>query len=291
MKRQIISEEDFFFQKIKALTPMYGVIGRRGYFDKTNNRFVELEEKFVVLDENLQVIFSHEPFGKGGNYHPNVQAKIKELNLENETEDDEEDCDPQKFRTDNSIDEIIQHLLIHYSLSHSALKYKPYNDADLEGKSFEEILYITYQVDENIEILPSSNEFIELKNIASAMNNALDLRSESRLDKDIIYYESFTEKGKNTLLQQIEWFKNNTSLTPVQDAFIRLLKARGVTADLKPSSIGCDLMPVMKEVSFVSKEQMELEQEKKMSERRAKLSDSQKKTLKEIAEKMSKGDK
>lgn len=172
-------------------------------------------------------------------------------------------------------------MLVHFSISHGGLFYKKH-DGDVDIKKLDRL----FQRDENLEELPSSQEYKELNELVFACGNSIDLRSESRLDTDPIYFEYYTDKGKNSLLKQVEWFKNNTSKTPLQDAFIKLLKARGVTAELKVCEIGCDELPVMKEISYLSKEEIDAKQKAEREAFKSKLTDGQREELRALAKKL-----
>jgi len=212
-----ISEEKHFFDYLKSISPIHGCFGRT-YIDKESE---VRNSNYVILDENLKVIFEHEPFGYGGNYHENVIAKLNELKL-----------DKHRGRGDNSIESLLVNIEVSSSLNWYALSEK-----------------------ENIEIEPSSDEFIEFCRVCDCMHDVKIEDSPSRLDRMPIEYEGYTELGKKNLDKKVEWFKSNTSITPVQDAWFNLLRKNGVVVDWEPFIFDETKPPVMKDITYASKEE------------------------------------
>jgi hypothetical protein len=71
---------------------------------------------------------------------------------------------------------------------------------------------------DDFDIEPSSEEFKNFKFVCYCFDH-------SCVHKDgDIEYEGFTEKGKKEIDNCIVFLKNNTSKTPVQDAWIKVLK-------------------------------------------------------------------
>jgi hypothetical protein len=66
-KPKVQSEEKHFFEYLKSMSPLYGTFGIK-----------HPDRKFLILDENLKVIFKHKPYGSDGNYQPEVVKRVNQ---------------------------------------------------------------------------------------------------------------------------------------------------------------------------------------------------------------------
>ncbi len=133
-----------------------------------------------------------------------------------------------------------------------------------------------------IEIENNSEEFEHFHIVIDAVENSI---SQNEFYSETIEYENYTEKGKESIKKHIEWFKTNTSKTPIQDAFIKLLIKNGIYVDWIPFDKWCEL-PVMKPIDYSSKE--ELKEKRRIADEKFKnsLSEENKAYLRDIANKM-----
>lgn len=260
---QIISEEKSFKNFLKEVAPLHGVFGYGGYIE--NGRFVEMERKFMMFDENLKVIFENVPYDRGGNYHKNVEAKLKEMRI-NENTDFKSRKRRERARTDNNVEDMILHILVHHSLS-----WSPWNPFKGEGR-------------EDYDIEPSSPEWENLERVRRFYSMKRNLLSEkcrdNTLDEKSIRYNWFTDIGKRDIDEAIEWFKTNTSLTPLQDAWMGVLRKDGINVDWEPNTFALDSELIMKDIDYSTKEELDERNRKKNEEFKKSLTPEQNSVMK-----------
>jgi len=256
--KQKASFEKHFFEHLKETAGYTGVLGS-GWLEGDEYRDVR---KFLVIDENFKVTFEHQPFGKGGNWHPTVEAKRKEMGI-----DDESRSDRIRMRTDDSIDDLISSELTSAALNWSSSFW-------VNGKFSRD----------GFDIESNSPEFDELEKICSFMRNRLRTYSESRFDKDAVEYE---KGNKNKIDACIQWFANNKSATPVQDAWMRLLRSRGVDVNWEPHVIpGINEVPVMKPVDYSSVDVLDAKREARTNAMRDKITPEMREELRAAANRL-----
>jgi len=288
--KKIESKEKHFLNFLKRLHLLQGVIGEGGKWDKSSKpaKFIKSTQKFLIIDENFKVIFENEPFNKSGNYHTKVVDKLKELGINDEDdediddindEDDDNDISFEKgTRTDDSVEELISNIETSASLSW----YCNFHSDELDENHFPKRL-----PEESYELEPSSKEFEEFDKVCDFMKNAVKKHSESKSDLREIEYEYYTEKGKNKIDECIEWFKNNKSKTPIQDAWFKVLEKNGIKVDWKPFDSWCDI-PVMKNIDYSSKEELDAKREKEDEEFKKSITPEMRAKFKQIAESLKK---
>ena len=284
-KKKIQSKEKYFFEYLKRVCPLQGVIGERGRWDEKIKppKFIKGTEKFLIIDENFKVTFENEPFDKSGNYHPKVVAKLKELGIRNDddlnVEDDDDDNDialEKSTRTDDSVEELISNIMTSASLSWFCNFHSDEVDENFFPKRLPE---------ESLDVEPSSKEFEEFDEICDFIDNSIKINSESKYDLRDIEYELYTESGKKSIDNCIKWFKSNKSKTPVQDAWFKVLEKNGIKVDWKPFDKWCDV-PVMKKVDYSSEEEIKERRKKEREEREKKITPAQREEFRKIAEQM-----
>jgi hypothetical protein len=260
------SEEQFFLEFIKNLSPLTGTFGSRSRWDKDKNKLVPEELMFLAFDENLNVIFEHTPYNNHGNYHLNVRRFLEDRDMDDddkkfdELSPKEQKRTLERSRTDNSVEAMISSLIISSSLSRFGL-------------------------DKTKEVEESSDEFKALRFAVDCHNNSVRRFSDSAFENRSIEYWMFTEKGQKSIDNQIEWFKNNTSITPVQDAWKKVLEKNGIESDFKPYTRWCEL-PVMRPIDYSTKEELDAKHKKEDEDFKKSLSPEVKKQMKELAEKL-----
>jgi len=289
-KKKIKSKEKSFFDYLKRLYPLNGVIGENGKWDKKSEppKFIKSTQKFLIFDENFKVIFENEPYSKGGNYHPKVVAKLKEFGIKGDDEveddvdiDDESDDDndiawEKSTRTDDSVEDLIS------SINTSAsLRWYCNFHSDEVGENF----FPKRLPEDSLDVEKSSEEFEQFDKVCDFMSNAVKNNSKSKSDLREIEYESYTEKGKKNIDDCIEWFKNNKSKTPIQDAWFKVLEKNGIKVDWKPFDKWCDI-PEMKKVDYSSKEEIEAKHKKEDEEFRKSITPEMRAQLKGIADQL-----
>jgi hypothetical protein len=274
MSNKIISEEKSFKEFLKVIYPIHGVFGYDGYIE--NGQFVEYGRKFLMFDENLKVIFENEPYNSGGNYHKNVEKKLKEMKV---GEDPGFNNLPlslthERFRTDNCVDDMILHLLTHHFIN-----WSPWSS--LKG-----------EVPEDYDIEPSSPEWENLNRIRSFYSMKRNLLSEkckdNSLDEKSIDYNLFTEKGKKTIDDAVEWFKTNESRTPLQDAWMAVLRKDGINIDWEPNTFAQDDELIMKNINYETEDEIKERRKIEHEEFKKSLTPEQKSFLRKAAENLSK---
>ncbi len=277
-KIKIQSEEKNFFEFIQKLNPITGVFGYGNRIDKSSNphKLIEGVKKFLVLDKNLKVVFENKPFSNHGNYHPNVVKKLKELKLNDN--DDTNKSKHERTRTDDSVEDLINNLLTSASLKNFSKFYS--DEVDESG------IYKRLPI-ENFDIESSSIEFEEFDKICGFMDNATKPYSESRLDTKLIEYETFTETGKKAIDDSVEWFKNNKSATPVQDAWFKVLEKNGIKVNYKPFDLWCTV-PVMKQIDYSSKEEIDAKRKLEDEAFRKSITPQQRESMRKLAEQFAK---
>jgi len=273
-KIKVISKEKHFFEYIKARAPFYGVFGRRYFIDKDGVHYPE-DLQFMVLDENFKVTFKHPPFKKG-NFTPDVKRRIAAI---------EKKKSPDDLRTESTVEDLITNLLVSASLDWSSNTYEKYDGKDEEGKTIEELLELHFKriPEEILDIEPSSEEFEALESAEDFHNNCIKPNSDSTFDRSIEYY-FYTEKGQKMVDKCIEFEKNNTSKTPVQDAWIKVLEKNGLPVH-EPFSDWCDL-PVMKNIDYSSREELDKKHDDEQRKFKESLTPEMKKMMRETAERM-----
>lgn len=236
------SEEKNFLKTLQNKKYIHGIIGRKWWNPDTQEYFGE--QKYIVADSNLKILFEHEAFGKGGNFHENVYEKMKEFNL-----------DKNELYQDDSLDDLISNQITKSSINWSSEFW--------EGETLE-----TFRTSKDgFDIEKSSNEFENLSEICDHMNNRIIAYSESRLDKNDIEYHFFTEIGQRKIDECIEWYKNNKSITPIQDAWHKLLVSKGINVDWKPHLVkDVSVLPIMKGIDYSTKEELDAKREKRIRE-------------------------
>ena len=203
-KIKIQSEEKHFFEYLKKNAPFYGVFGMRPRRERGNRKD---DIKFLVLNENLKVIFRHKPYSKG-NYMPEVAKKGDFIDKTYPLPSKEQ---KMRTRTDDSVEDLLCNLLVTASLKWINFFYEqeePYKRLP----------------DEMFDIEPSSPEFEALQLARNVHHNCIRPNSDSSYDNMDIEYETFGEKGKKSIDDCIEFLKNNKSKTPVQDAWLKVLE-------------------------------------------------------------------
>lgn len=270
-KEQIISKEKSFKNFLRDIAPMHGVFGYNGYVE--NGQFVSLGKKFMMFDENLKVIFENEPFNRSGNYHKNVEAKLKEMKI-NERQDSRSKKRQERVITDNNVEDMIMHILVHHSI-----EWTPWNA--FEGES-----------EEDYDIEPSSPEWENLNKIRFFYSMKRNLLSEkckySILDERSIRYNRFTDKRKKDIDEAIEWFKTNKSLTPLQDAWMAVLRKDGINVDWEPNTFALDDQIIMKDVDYSTREELEEKDRKEDEEFKKSLSPETKEIIIKALENLNK---
>lgn len=270
-KKQVISEEKSFKNFLRDAAPIYGVFGYNGYIE--NGQFVTMGKKFMMFDENLKVIFENKPYDKNGNYHKNVEVKLKEIKI-NEDKDLRSKKIRERVRTDNNIEDMIFHILVHHSL-----EWIPWNMFEGEGS-------------EDYDIEPSSPEWENLEKVRRFYSMKRNLLSEkcrdNSLDKKSIRYNLFTDKGKKDVDEAIEWFKINKSLTPLQDAWMAVLRKDGVNVDWEPNIFALDDKLIMKDVDYSTREELEEKDRKEDEEFKKSLTAKQKRIFNKAIENLNK---
>lgn len=262
-KIKIQSEEKHFFEYLKNICPLYGTFGKRAYLNEDKN-FIKEDIKFLIIDENLKVIYEHKPYLKG-NYYPVVQKKVDKIKNNwpvFENADEKMRWGIEASRTDDSIEDLI---------------------ANLRTDVFLKWLHPDREKKELFDIEPSSKEFQELEFVINCHNKRTKPNSESSYDKRDIDYEDYTEIGKKKINNCIEWFKTNNSKTPVQDAWLKVLKKNGIKVDWIPYERWCEV-PVMKNINYASKEELGIQRKKKDEEFKKSLSPELKAQMRKLAE-------
>jgi hypothetical protein len=257
-KPKVQSEEKYFFEYLKSMTPLYGTFGMK-----------HPDRKFLILNENLKVIFRHKPYGGGGNYHPEVEKRVNIIKgnwpvFEDSKKKMNWEC--ARSRTDDSVESLLCTLLTSSTLNWFSFFL------DDKGKR-------TYPIPfENFDVEPSSEEFKNFRIACHCFNNSCNYKD------DDIEYEMFTEKGKKEIDNCIVFLKNNTSKTPVQDAWIKVLEKNNRKTH-KPFDNWCEI-PVMRNIDYSTKEDLEEKRKIDDAEFKKSLTPDMKKFLKDIGEKM-----
>lgn len=257
-KPKVQSEEKHFFEYLKSMTPLYGTFGMK-----------HRDQKFLILNENLKVIFRHKPYGGGGNYHPEVEKRVNIIKGNWPVFEDSKikmNWECARSRTDDSVESLLSTLLTSSTLNWFSFFL------DDKGKR-------TYPIPfENFDIEPSSEEFKNFRIACHCLNNSCNYK-----DGDI-EYEMFTEKGKKEIDNCIIFLKNNTSKTPVQDAWIKVLEKNNRKTH-KPFDNWCDV-PVIRHIDYSSKEELEEKRKIEDAEFKKSITPDMKKFLNNIGKKM-----
>lgn len=219
---KIISEEKSFKKFLKKFKYLHGVFGANQY---------EFGKRFFIFDENLKIIFESRPYNKSGNYTDEVKSKLEELNIKGKNDTTENRI--MKIRTDFSVEEMIYNLhTTHF------IKWCPWES--IESKK-------DYDIEE------SSPEWKKFKEILTYYSHKKDILKSKCGFRDIfptIDYNNYTQKGKDNIDEASVWFENNTSKTPLQDAWFKVLEKDGINVDWEASTFATDDELVMKEISI-----------------------------------------
>ena len=253
-KPKVQSEEKHFFEYLKSMTPLYGTFGMK-----------HRDRKFLILNENLKVIFRHKPYGSDGNYQSEVKYRIDIIKSNWPVHDDPKirmNWECERSRTDGDVDSLLSNLEVSSALNW----YSFFRDDKGKRISFEDC-----------DIESSSEEFENFKFVCDCFN-----KSSNREYHDI-EYERYTESGKEDIDKCIVFLKNNTSKTPVQDAWIKVLEKNNRKTH-KPFDNWCEI-PVMRNIDYSSKEELEEKRKIDDAEFKKKFPDM-KKFLNDIGEKM-----
>ena len=241
-KIKVQSEEKHFFDYLKKHAPFYGVFGIRDHV--INNKFIEGKIRFLVLDENLKVVFDNVPFSKGGDFHPNVKNKIKEL------EKTYPKLKKDFIKTEDTVEDLIANLQTVASLKYLDVFYKKHSKKEEKNKKLEELIELCFTKlpDEMFEIEKSSEEFVNFKSICNYQDYSL---KNHKNDNSEIEYQTYTEKGKKVVDDCVLFFKNNKSKTPVQDAWNKVLEKNNIETH-DSFNLGCDNIPTIKKINYSS---------------------------------------
>lgn len=220
---KIISEEKSFKKFLKKFKYLHGVFGADRY---------EFGKKFFIFDENLKIIFESRPYNKSGNYTDEVNSKLKELNIKgiNDTTGNR----IIKIRTDFSVEKMIYNLHTTHFLKWCPWSRSGYNKDDCD-------------------IEESSPEWEKFKKILKYYSHKKDILKSKCGFSDIfptIDYNNYTKKGKDIIDEASIWFENNTSKTPLQDAWFKVLEKDGINVDWETSTFAIDDEIVMKQIKF-----------------------------------------
>jgi hypothetical protein len=168
-------------------------------------------------------------------------------------------------------------------LEWSVIFQKKYEEKDYEGKNTDELFKMLEKLpDEMFDVESSSSEFEELELAVDCFNYSKRPHSGSTFAERPIDYEGYTEKGKNKIDECIKWFKKNKSKTPVQDAWIKVLKKNGIKKKLKVYDRWCEL-PVMNKIDYSSKEELKVRRKKEQEEFKKKITPAQREEFKKLA--------
>ncbi len=216
-KKKIISLEKFFLNYLKRQSLIYGVIGDW----KTKN--------FLVFDNNFMIIYQDDKvFNNQGEFTKKVEDKIKSLKSNQSLQD-------SNLHLDENVD-----MLIYSILLHCKMKYLEEFTSTEKNTSDES----------EFDIEANSKEFDEFETIFYYMSNAIKSNSTKH---DNIEYHLFSDKGKKMVDDGKKWFDENTSITPIQDAWVKVLQANGsLPTNYKPCDKWC-VLPVMKKINYNTK--------------------------------------
>jgi hypothetical protein len=196
-----MTQEQYFLNYVKEISPIYGVFGKRAYLGE-NGQYVKDDLKFLTLDETFRVTYERDPYVKGN--FPNVIRKkidnIKKIRLEKNHD--------SLIRTDNDVERLIHSIYISASINQK--------NKTKEDSSSEEFKYFSF-----------------LCGLYSYCNTRI-------IFEDGIPYEDHTDIGKKSIEDAKVFFENNTSKTPIQDALNKVLEKNGLPTH-EPYDKWCEL--------------------------------------------------
>jgi len=217
------TDEEFFLDYIKLAAPIFGVFGKRA--EMINDKFIPEDIVYLEISDTLEVVYQHKPY-LHGNFYPVITKRIKKYKKAwnaNGILDHNIHC----IHGDYSIESLIASLMISASLSRSNKPSKL-----------------------------SSQEYEKFKLAVDSYHYSIPRNGESNYGESIIYYNSFTDIGKENIMNCKKFLENNTSLTPIQDAFNEVLLKNKLPTHM-PFTRWCELL-TMKEIDYSTVEEIKL---------------------------------
>lgn len=262
-KKKVKSFEKFFKEYLKKKAPFHGVMNLSNYVSKKTKGLIMGNPTYVIIDENLQVIWSNKAYDNSGNYHPKVRAKIKELKIKGNTHTD---CDLEDFILHKEVEAFIS--------------WSPYIRKNLERVP-----------DDELDVEPNSPEFDEFMRVLSYIHycttkRKLDNAHPEGITCMPVEFYRYTEKGQKEIEGAIKWVANLKSPTPIQDAWFKVLKKDGIKVNWEPFNL-LNNEYVIKTIDYSSLEELEVKRKKEDEEFKKSLTPETKKMLKEIAKTLS----
>lgn len=234
----MITSEQFFLDYLKRASPIFGVFGKRT--EMLNNKFIPEDIMYLEINDTLEVIYQHKPYLRG-NFYP-VIAKRVDKNKEAWKVNGKIDHNIHCIHGDYSVESLIASMLISASISTSTKPSKK-----------------------------SSPEYEKFKLAVDSYNYSIPRNGENNYGESVIYYNDYTDIGKENIEKCKTFLSNNTSLTPIQDAFNEVLRKNNLPTH-ESFSRWCEIL-VMKKIDYSSVEEIKLKRDTRYAKVGLKLKD------------------
>ena len=178
----------------------------------------------LVLDENFKVLYKGVSFDDAGEMHPDTQAAFDKYGVKKQSQFGSVEEVIRASLCDWRVDHYLDEKTTEHMLSRIAKTNTPETDAEYK-KHRDELVRLD-------ETRPQCAEYSTLDQISSYIIRLKGAEGNSFVRKQM------EENG--ALTEALEWAKQNTSLTPLQDTLKPVLELEGIVVDWEPCELGVE---------------------------------------------------